>query len=438
MNNFLLSSSEFKSFKTPIAIVGMGITGRSVFRLLQLLQIDKKDILTFDYKDPLAQVHSAQELMAHKPRTLIVSPGVPLSSPWICEAKAHGIQISNELTLSFSFLTTEKVIGITGSVGKSTTTSLLGAAAHSFSPDCFVGGNLGTPLAEYICDLLASKRAKAPWVILELSSYQLENFPNLKCDLAALTYLTPNHMERYENLQAYYRVKLALKQKTQGLFVINANGGDLAKMRDQFNDKNSFWADRNSSILKEKNILNPALSGDYNLDNIAVAATLTKAAGWPEAAYDALKNFTELTHRLQRIGEFSGISFINDSKATTIESVLQAAQTISKQVSNGASLFLLLGGHDKGLPWERLSVLSQNNQIQPIFFGEFGAQAKKITQLQGPVYNTLKLALLALPSLVKKSDVVLLSPGGTSHDEFKNFEQRGDFFKSEVLRLFNK
>jgi UDP-N-acetylmuramoylalanine--D-glutamate ligase len=93
-----------------------------------------------------------------------------------------------------------------------------------------------------------------------------------------------------------------------------------------------------------------------------------------------------------------------------------------------------MGGHDKNLPWEKLKILSNLSQLHPIFFGEFGAQAKKITQLKGPVFETLAKALKELPKLIQKDDIVLLSPGGTSHDEFKNFEERGIFFKNEILK----
>jgi UDP-N-acetylmuramoylalanine--D-glutamate ligase len=431
-----LPSSFLSSLKHPLAVVGLGVTGRSILQLLQRFDsIPDSSILTFDEKDSSAQFHSSAELMKKTPATLIVSPGVPLNLPWIQAAQAGGARITSELEIAFSFLTTEQVIGVTGSIGKSTTTSLLGAAVKKISNDSFVGGNLGFPLADYVCGLFAGK-ARGPWVVLELSSYQLENFSNLRCDWSVLTFLTPNHMERYPSLDEYYRFKLSLLQKTNRLAVLNARGGDLSRLQPALEKAAPcplLWADRSSPVLKQHLLLPSRMIGTYNLDNLAMAGSVGDAAGWPEEAFEAMRDFSGLPHRLENLGVYKGVRFINDSKATTIESVIQAIETVLENIANEATLWVLLGGHDKGLPWANLKNSKANSaHVHPIFFGEFGTRAKSLTGLSGTVFPTLALALQDLPKMVKAGDVVLLSPGGTSHDEFKNFEERGDFFLKQI------
>ena len=417
----------------------MGVTGRALVSLLGTLGVDESQILIFDENDPQADFRESTALLSENPGTLFVSPGVPLSSPWIVKAAASGIKISSELSLSFSLLSTERVIAITGSIGKSTVTSLLGAGAMALSKDCFVGGNLGTPLAVYAGDLVLGLRGPAPFVILELSSYQLENFENLVCDFSAITYLTPNHLERYSSLADYYQTKLKLISNTKQTCVLNSNGGELRQWVEKTYAQNPklLWTDRSSSLLTQQQLVPCSLVGEYNKDNLALAAEIASLASFPPESFTKMKIFKGLSHRLENLGLIGSVQFINDSKATTIESVLQATKTVCETLSSEARLFLFLGGHDKNLPWELLRPLAAQKQLHFVFFGEFGLSAKKITGLSGPCYPTLAIALGELPGLTKSGDTVLFSPGGTSHDEFKNFEERGHFFKTVVTRLFS-
>lgn len=423
----------------PYAIVGTGITGTSLLRLLQKMNIPAKDICTFDKNDAKAQFSNAEKMISDfAPKTLFVSPGVPLSTDWIRRFEAGGGRISSELELAFAFLTKEKVIAITGSIGKSTTTALIGAAIHSFSPQSFVGGNLGTPLADYALSLLNQTAPIADYVVLELSSYQLENFKNLSVDVAVLTYLSPNHLERYAGLDDYYQTKLNLLRHTKSFVVVNKNGGDnltLLSMK-TFDEFALFWTSRESPLIKKYNLDQALIIGDHNLENLAMAAQVCEIFQWPDSATAALKNFPGLPHRLENCGTYNNIQFINDSKATAMDSVLQATLSVLSLVSEKNSLHLLLGGRDKNLPWEQLSELKANRKIHITFFGEFGEGAKAKTKLDGSVYKTLQPALESVFKTAKPGDVVLLSPGGTSLDEFKGFEDRGNFFKRFLESYF--
>ena len=427
---------------TPIAIVGLGRSGVAAHALLLDLGYQKDQIYGFD-RLPIApfsdlKVFSDPQTMISevRPRTLIISPGVHLKQDWIQSAKEQGVRIESELSLAFAQLSHERCVCVTGSIGKSTVTSLIGVAAKSQDPFAFVGGNLGTPLAEYVLQARLGQRKSARWIVLELSSYQLENFENLACDVGVFTFLTPNHLERYESLAEYYDQKWTLVQKTRTALVMNRNGGDLSQDFKRKLRQNAIPANlslRWTEASHWPKSLSPRLLGEYNKDNLAVALAVAQLLGWTEKSAQALADFPGLPHRLENLGERSGRLFINDSKATTMESVLSAVETLSTQ---SRPLVLLLGGHDKNLPWESLKPLGHKKNIRFIFFGNYAEQARLKTKLTGPSFSTLKEALGQLPTLSRTGDCVLLSPGGTSHDEFKHFEERGLFFRREIERLF--
>lgn len=400
------------------------------------------EIFTFDKDGAKAQFTDPVEMLAKvKPRTLVVSPGVPLAQEWIQKFEADGGTVTSELELACQCLEGEKILGITGSVGKSTTTALLGEGAKTLDPNAFVGGNFGTPLAEYAADVLEGKRPRAQWVVLELSSYQLERSRNLKLEGAAIISLLPNHLERYPNLEAYYSAKWDMVTRTPGPVVLNDNGGDLHGFADfrlppPLRARTRFVSARRGPV-GDAEFTAMKLLGDHNRDNLAVAVELATAVGWDRAKFlPAMLNFAGLSHRLERIGTWRDITFVNDSKATAMESVISAVTAVLNSHPKG-KVHLLLGGRDKKLPWERLSVLSAYAQVEPMFFGECAKLAKEKSNLNGPVYDSLKQLVPLLRQKAKAGDWVLLSPGGTSLDEFKNFEDRGAFFAKRMQELFH-
>jgi UDP-N-acetylmuramoylalanine--D-glutamate ligase len=424
--------------KRPIAVVGLGLSGEAALRLLRLNRVKKEDLITFDDR-AAADYNNPQKMMEERaPRTLVVSPGVALSKEWIQDAKDHGALITSELALALNFLTIEKIIGVTGSVGKSTTVSLLEAGLKAFSPDSFVGGNIGRPLADYASDLLERKRARAPWIVLELSSYQLENCGNLHCEISALTYLTGNHLDRYDSVGDYYDTKWSLVKRTNKSVVLNNHGGDLKKYaKGRKESPELLWTDQNDEELVPYELEQAKLLGSHNQDNIALAAKIAREAGWPEAAFQGMKDFPGLPHRMENLGLRQRTRFVNDSKATTMESVKTAALGLYEQMDRKTNLVLFLGGKDKNLPWAELAELKKIQKLKPIFFGECGAKAQELSGLSGgELFPTLKAATEAFHTFIQNGDTVLLSPGGTSLDEFKNFEERGKFFSEAVKRAY--
>jgi len=424
--------------QTPVAIVGMARSGESAERFLLASGLKREEVLTFDQKAP-AQFKDPQTLMSiGQPKTLVVSPGVPLKSAWIIEAQKAGITVTSEINLACSILAEEKIIGVTGSLGKSTTVSLLGAGLSAFDKNAFVGGNLGTPFCDYALGVLSGKRPRAQWIVLELSSYQLENCKSLKLDHAAITFLSANHMERYDSLNEYYLTKWRFIEQTKGQVFLNENGGDLLS----FAQKQPEFSRCIVVSRQDKNLIPHALSqsallGSHNQDNLALATQIALNCHWPISSIQSMKAFEGLEHRLENIGIFEGVRYINDSKATALDSVFTAAEVASEYLSSSGRLYILLGGRDKYLPWEDLSELANLERTHFIFFGECRNTAQEKSGLNGPQFSSLGEAVSHLFNLVENNDIVLLSPGGTSHDEFKGFEDRGRFFKDKIKGFYS-
>jgi UDP-N-acetylmuramoylalanine--D-glutamate ligase len=429
--------------QTPVAIVGMGKSGESAARLLEFSGLKKEDILTFDQKAPASasnvQFRDPDLLMKQaRPKTLVVSPGVPLSSAWIVEAKKSGVQITSEINLACAYLENEKILGVTGSLGKSTTVSLLGAALKAFDDNGFVGGNLGVPFCDYAYEVASGLRPRAFWIVLELSSYQLENCAELKLEHSAITFLSPNHMERYASLEDYYETKWKIVSMTKGSVFLNLHGGDLVHFAEAHPEfSKCLVCSKDQKSLQPHALSHSKLLGLHNQDNIALAAQMALHCHWPISSLQAMKAFSGLEHRLENLGLFDGIQFINDSKATAIDSVNIAIKMAHSYLPEQGRLFVLLGGKDKNLPWEDLRTFADLTSTEFIFFGECRTIAQEKSQLQGPSFLTLDAAMDSLFLRASTGDVVLLSPGGTSFDEFKGFEDRGRFFKEKVRNYYS-
>lgn len=423
----------------PIAIVGLGLSGESAKKLLLALGVEERQILTFDQKGPADFQDPTLLMEKGRPRSLCVSPGVPLQQNWLQNALVKGARLTSEMEIAFSCLTTEEVISITGSVGKSTTTSILGAGAKAIDENVFVGGNLGTPLADYAREILSGQRNKARYVILELSSYQLENFRNLKSKVSLLTHLSPNHLERYENLNHYYVAKMVLFKHTTEFGILNRSGGQIASLIDAIQKTNPKikydWTDRNDPKFKNALSEKPGLVGTHNQDNLAMAFATARYLKWPQESFQAMLRFRGLAHRLENCGRHREILFLNDSKSTTIDSVLQALSSVRQEYPQ-SRIQLLLGGKDKNLPWKNLAALKSQPDLIFSFFGEVGPLAQSESTLAGEISPTLGDCLAKIKTSLQPGDIVLLSPGGTSWDEFKNFEERGRFFKNWILMEF--
>jgi UDP-N-acetylmuramoylalanine--D-glutamate ligase len=426
----MTNTSWTKNLSKPIAVIGLGKSGLSALRFLKAIGYEEEDILTFDDKDASAQFKNPEDLVKRQPKTLVVSPGVPLKTLWIQKLLTEGALLTSELSLATSILTTEKLIGITGSVGKSTVTSILGEGAKIMDDACFVGGNLGTPFCEY-ATRVAKGEKKASWVVLELSSYQLENCEHLSLVGSAVTFLSANHLERYDNLDHYYKTKMKITDITKDFCVFNKNSPD-AVQASRFSKCPAVLTSAEDFINQEL-LSSIVLIGAHNKDNFCVAAEVAHLCEWNQESLKAMAQFRGLRHRMEYVAEVEGVKYVNDSKATAMESVLVAVTGALEAVNAGQKLYLLLGGKDKNLPWEQLGLLKKNQNIRYVFFGACGKLAGEKSGLTGEYFESLGSAVEYCQKQTVRGDVVLLSPGGTSLDEFKSFEERGDFFKRLVL-----
>ncbi len=423
----------------------MGKSGQATFDLLLSLGYDRSQILTYDQSPTVKEFCDASavsEIKTFAPKTLFVSPGIALKQDWIEGFAKQGVMISSELNLALQCLTTEKKICITGSAGKSTVVALTEAIINGSSLRSKAVGNFGYPIATYAREALQNPDCKVDYLVVELSSYQLENARNLSCDWAMITSLLPNHLERYSCIEEYYATKLQLLTMATRGCILNENGGDLSAHHEIIQKlvsgtapsevaQKTFWTTGATELKSYSK--SPRLLGAHNQDNLAMCIRLAHELGLPDSAIQKGFEFQGLPHRLENLGFVGSTLFVNDSKATTIESVLIAARATANDSQK--STLVLLGGRDKHLPWAELSQLKNHAGLSFIFFGECAKTAEKCSGLSGKSFSSLKEALEELRSSYAKYDIILLSPGGSSFDEFKNFEERGSYFISWMQSL---
>jgi UDP-N-acetylmuramoylalanine--D-glutamate ligase len=384
-----------------------------------------------------------------------VSGGVPLDLPILKEAFQRNLPVSNDSQV-FMESVSAKTIGITGSAGKTTTTTLLGRMAkHAFNEKAWIGGNIGNPLIQQVDDIQPDDI-----VILELSSFQLElmtQSPNI----AAVLNITPNHLDRHGTLDAYSRAKQHILdyQSSDDIAVLNReDAGSWALKPVVKSQLFSFgihkpdegdwfgtYVNQNSIVFhtpqKEISIIDTGeihLRGKHNLVNVLSAVTIAMAAGLPlESIREAICCFGGVPHRLELVREWKDARWYNDSIATAPERTLAAINAFEEP------LVLLLGGRDKNLPWDTLAEKIRQRVDHVITFGEAANLIEKaigqIDKGERPFSidscPDLETAVHKAAERVNSGDVVLLSPGGTSYDAFKDFEERGEWFRKWVKEL---
>ncbi|HNR46072.1 MAG TPA: UDP-N-acetylmuramoyl-L-alanine--D-glutamate ligase [Anaerolineaceae bacterium] len=387
---------------------------------------------------------------------LCLSGGVPLTIPIVLEAQRRGIPLSNDSQI-FMEAVPCPVVGITGSAGKTTTTTLVGRMAQAGlrSPRrAWIGGNIGLPLVDYLEQIRSDDL-----VILELSSFQLELMTRSP-QVGAILNITPNHLDRHGTMEAYTAAKARLLdfQQMEDWAILNREDpGSWALsqgIRSQLvsfglkqpegNRMGSFladdclWISDGTRAMELMPVEAIQLRGTHNIVNVLAASAIAWAAGLPlECLQAGVAGFTGVPHRLERVREWHGALWYNGSIATAPE------RTIADIRAFECPLVLLLGGRDKNLPWGDLAELVHQRVKHVVVFGE---AADKILQALGPVRPGQQLqsiihcaglaaAVQAAAGVAESGDVVLLSPGGTSYDEFKDFEERGERFREWVNAL---
>ncbi len=389
------------------------------------------------------------------------SAGVPLELPLLQEAIRRGIPLSND---SQMFLEEApcKVIGITGSAGKTTTTTLVGRMAEAASKKTagsayprrvWVGGNIGNPLTNTLSEMKPDDL-----VIMELSSFQLE-IMTCSPQVAAVLNVTPNHLDRHGTMEAYAAAKARILQyqDAQGKVILGRQDPGAWALAEKA--RGEIWVfsmerqegypgaflERNCVRVwngeTEERIVHYSeiqLRGEHNLLNVMAASAIAAAAGLPaEAIRGGILGFAGVPHRLEFVRTWKGAHWYNDSIATAPERSMAAIRSFDSPI------ILLAGGRDKDLPWEEFAELVRKRVDHLVLFGE---AAEKIQKAIGPlraggrpftlrVCKKLHDAVLAAAEQVEMGDIVLLSPGGTSFDEFHDFEERGEAYRKWVREL---
>ncbi len=433
-----------------VLVVGLGRSGRAVVRVARDLGARvavsdkaKREDLAEVLRD-LGPAVDQVETGGHSPALfrwadlIVVSPGVPLADPVFAIAREAGAEIIGEVEFAFRYLDCP-LLGITGTNGKSTTTALLGAIMQASGKKVFVGGNLGTPLIEAV-----ENRVEYDFAVVELSSFQLEGIHRLRATVAALLNLTPDHLNRYADFDAYVAAKCRIfrNQLPSDAAVLNAGDAKVMARAAEVRSRlftfgragGNAWIEGSTLRLESDefhdaiDIAGYQLPGAHNRANLEAAALMARLAGADAAAIAlAASTFPGLEHRLEILGERDGVLYINDSKSTTEDSVLTAVAAMNRPV------VLVLGGRDKGADWEALDEALAGRVRAVVAYGEAGdVIARHLVHTPTRLMPPFAAALDEAARLARPGDVVLLSPGCTSFDQFKNFEERGAAMRAWV------
>jgi UDP-N-acetylmuramoylalanine--D-glutamate ligase len=370
------------------------------------------------------------------------SPGIPPDHELMQGARARGIQLSSLVELFFA-LCPAPILGVTGSAGKSTTTSLIGDVFAASGRTVFVGGNIGRPLLGKLEQMSASS-----WVVMELSSFQLEPL-QVSPHIAVVTNVTPNHLDRHPTMEAYWAAKgqILAHQAPGDWAVLNADDawtlayrplGRVLHFSLEGSVEGAYLAGQHLMLLGQPlvEVREVPLRGRHNLANVLAASSAAHAAGIDrDAMRQAIRAFQGVPHRLQTISERDGVRFVDDSIATAPERSIAALQAYDEP------LVLIAGGRDKHLPMGEWAALITRRVKHVVLLGEMSDLVDHALRAADRHYTSISRAasmaeaVAQAASAAHSGDVVLLSPGGTSYDMYRDFEERGRDFARAVQEL---
>ena len=453
------------------AIIGLGKSGRAA---AELLARAGASVYASDAATTPAAQQAATELRAigvavdvgshdleriARAARVVASPGVPPGAPPLARARAAGVPIVGEIEIALQFLPKTRVIAITGTNGKTTTTALIGALLRALGRNAIDAGNIGTPLAA-----VALGATHPEWIALELSSFQLHDTPSIDPDVGVVTNLSPDHLDRYSTVDEYYQDKALIfrNMSATSKWVLNADDPatlTLARRlpaalspagvpserwplgttcRFSLAAPSDAWFDRGADqlvVFDEPLLVRRELTlfGDHNVANALAASLAVMTADEAHRTPDArtriaagLRGFTALKHRLEVAGEFGGVLWINDSKATNVSSTLVAIEGMTRPT------VLLLGGRHKGEPYTALAPAIKRSCKAVIAYGESADIVVKDLGGLVPVERSgsdFGAVIDRARALATAGDAVLLSPACSSYDMFNNYEERGAEFK---------
>jgi UDP-N-acetylmuramoylalanine--D-glutamate ligase len=439
-----------------VAVIGLGASGQAVATLLAR---DGLRVYASDAGEGEAVRKAAAELLQvgvdidigrhdlariRGAARVVVSPGVPPDAPPIAAARDAHVPIVSEIEIALAHLGGTRYIAVTGTNGKTTTTALVGHLLRALDYDAVDAGNIGLPLSA-----VALRDRRPDWVALELSSFQLHDTPSVDPTVAVLTNLSPDHLDRYPNTNAYYadKARLFANARATSTAVTNADDPAARAMVDRTAGHHYVFSIEGRTadaryvngvqqldLLGEPLLSRSALSllGDHNVANALAAALAVGVAdeshrlpGARARMANALETFRALPHRLQLVGEFGGVQWIDDSKATNVSSARVALQSMVRPT------IALLGGRHKGEPYTALAAALQQTGKRVLAYGEAASIIEQDLGRLVPVerlgFNFDEVVARAR-ALAAPGDVVLLAPACSSFDMFRNYAERGDVF----------
>jgi UDP-N-acetylmuramoylalanine--D-glutamate ligase len=441
-----------------VIVAGLARTGLAVARFVknQGAQVTATDLKKKDelgsYAEEALAMGIALKLGAHKIEgftgsdLVVVSPGVPHSLPALEAARRAGIPVIGEIELAFRYIK-EPIVAITGTNGKTTTTSLVGKMLEASGRNVFVGGNIGAPLIDYV-----NAGTRAETIVAEISSFQLDTIETFRPEVGVLLNITEDHLDRYNDFSDYVRSKGRLfeNQASTEVAVLNAMDPSISKLESLIDSQRLYFNINNSGlhgvVMGDKEMIcslpgklpvvlslaNFRLKGVHNIENAAAASLAALVAGGNQAGLQvALDTFEGLHHRVEYVTNVKGVQYYNDSKATNVDAVKRSLESFESQV------ILIMGGRDKGGSYTLLKGLIKERVKRLIAVGE--AREKILTCLggltRGEGAKSLAEAVRLAHEGATPGDIVLLSPGCSSFDMFTDYAERGEAFCEAVRGL---
>jgi len=390
-----------------------------------------------------------EESILDRQDLVVTSPGVAANAPFLVAARRRNITVWSEIELAYRFLRDDCcLIGITGSNGKTTTTTLIAHVLASAGLRTVLAGNIGTPLVSVVDALERNTN-----VVAELSSFQLELIDTFRPNISVFLNLTPDHLDRHGSLEAYGRAKARIFENQLPIDAAILNADDAATVALAPSRPHLYWFSRKGAVdagvyVRRDEILSrPSRStpeatllrladipipGAHNLENVLAAAMAARLAGAePSAIVKGVRTFAGVEHRLEFVSEIAGVRYYNDSKATNVDATLKALEAFPGRI------LVILGGKDKGSNYTPLQKPLREKGVLALLIGS--AAAKIESQIVGSVaidrVETLERAVASASHAARSGDIVLLAPACASFDQFQNYEHRGRVFKELVHQL---
>ncbi|MCX8028675.1 MAG: UDP-N-acetylmuramoyl-L-alanine--D-glutamate ligase [Brevinematales bacterium] len=388
-----------------------------------------------------------EDIDLEKVEMVISSPGVPLTNPIIQKALSKGIEVIGDIELFYRLKPQINYVAITGTDGKTTTTSLTYKLLSSFLPKVHMGGNVGIPVFSLINEEINI-------LVLEISSFQIDTTKLFKPHIGVITNIAKDHLDRYPTFNDYVNSKFSLfKNSDENDFsIINksitkfdqASGLKTKRIyfsayqpKENFNNIPQVYLENNYVYFEDEKVLDVSkvkLIGKHNIENIMVAVSVGVLHNLPiEVIQESIYSFEPLPHRMELVGEIDGVKYINDSKSTTINAMISAIRSLDDEI------ILIVGGLDKGMDFEEAVPIIKHKVKYLVAIGSTKENISKKLKESG-YYNyylaeTLEDAVKKAKEVSEKGDVILFSPGYASFDMFRNYEDRGNKFKEIIYRV---